>query len=208
MAELTWENGQLAIHGLSDGLVPSTANTTAASKPQSTWTGDTLESLVHQATSQTRDHNPTHITRPNITTSTSIVGSSSQVSHHHHHQQEVPNLPKRTRMSESRDFSCGSINNNSNNNICLKKYNCPSSGCASGSGATTINCRDSDTTMMTWASVESDPQSLIKNKKKTTTSTHNEDSAFHGGGLMVIYITNCFFGRVFYKLINNLSKEG
>lgn len=177
------------MHGLAAGLRPTT---TATAKPQPTWvrTGDTLESLVHQATCQSRDPNPihsdpTHITRPKTTPSTSMVGSSSQ-SLSHHHLQEVPNLPKRTRMSESKNFStCSSINNNKKN---MKGYNCPSStGCGSGSGATTTICRDSDTTRRTWASFESGPQSLKKNSTKTTTTTTYENSASHGG-LMVIYI--------------------
>lgn len=194
------------MHGLAAGLVPTT---TVTAKPQPTWvrTGDTLESLVHQATCQSRDpnpihSNPTHMTPPKTTSSTSMVGSSSLSLSHHLQQQEVP---KRTRMCEAKNFStCSSINNNNKN---MKGYNRPSSGCGSGSRATTI-CRDtSDTTMMTWATFESDPQSLKKKKKnKTTTTTTYEDSASHGG-LMVIYIihthTNCILGSVFYKLCQN-----
>ncbi|PPD83633.1 hypothetical protein GOBAR_DD19423 [Gossypium barbadense] len=52
VAELTWQNGQLAFHGLNRHLP------TASSKP--TWgiSGDTLESIVHQATClHTQNHN-------------------------------------------------------------------------------------------------------------------------------------------------------
>ncbi|KAF3437583.1 hypothetical protein FNV43_RR20339 [Rhamnella rubrinervis] len=176
VAELTWENGQVAMHELAAGLVPTA---TATAKPQPTWvrTGDTLESLVRQATFQSHypnaiHYNPTQMTRPKTTSSTSMVGSSSHLSHQH--QQEVPNLPKRTRICESKNFStCSSINNNTKS---MKGFNCRSTG----SGATTI-CRDSDATMLTWASFESDPHSLKKNRNKTTTTTAYEDSAYHGG---------------------------
>ncbi|PSR95785.1 Transcription factor like [Actinidia chinensis var. chinensis] len=57
VAELTWENGQLAMHGLG-GLPP-----TAPPKPKCGWAGDTLESIVHQATypkqTDNQDQNPT-----------------------------------------------------------------------------------------------------------------------------------------------------
>lgn len=68
--ELTWENGQLGLHGLG-GMVPA-PSTTAQPKQLQTWSNtnnnkpvDTLESIVHQATAN--NHLP-------------------QYNHHHHHQ--------------------------------------------------------------------------------------------------------------------------
>ncbi|KAK3009221.1 hypothetical protein RJ639_014758, partial [Escallonia herrerae] len=160
VAELTWENGQLAMHELG-GILP-----TAPTKP--TWgrTGDTLESIVHQATCHKQ--NPKFVQHDkSLGNRSSIVASSSgkwgEISSGH--VQVAPNITKkRMRPSEYSDQCGKTLGRN------VQEDRLDLSACASGSA--TI-CKDNDTTMMTWASFES-PQSL---KTKTT----DEDSACHDG---------------------------
>ena len=121
VAELTWENGQLAMHGLR-GLPP-----TAPPKPKCGWAGDTLESIVHQATypKQTHNHDPNPTNKWAETSGTAHVG---------------PAFEKKRVWSGSdqcgRNFGSGIVEREER------------SACAS---ATFCN-KECDATMMTWAS--------------------------------------------------------
>ncbi|KAK4568123.1 hypothetical protein RGQ29_003765 [Quercus rubra] len=160
VAELTWENGQLAMHRLR-GLIPTTPT-----KP--TWgrAGDTLESIVHQATCHKQisnvlqhDHAPAANIVPIDAVSTggtwADTESSGQV-------QVAPTMlmRKRTRSDSEQCHGrkiCSSMNEDS----------------ADHTSASATFCRDNDSTMMTWASFES-PRSL---KTRTT----EVDSSCRGG---------------------------
>ncbi|KAA8541003.1 hypothetical protein F0562_024859 [Nyssa sinensis] len=154
VAELTWQNGQLAMHG-GGGVLPSTAPT----KP--TWgrVGDTLESIVHQATChnqslkspQQQNQNPAN-----------VAPSGGKWPESSGHVQMALGLVKKRMRSDS--DQCG---RNLSSSI-MQEVADGRSACASGTAA-----RDKDTTMMTWPSFES-PPSL---KTKTT----DDDSASHGG---------------------------
>ncbi|KAK3226024.1 hypothetical protein Dsin_005886, partial [Dipteronia sinensis] len=108
--ELTWENGQLGLGG---------------TKP--TWgrSNDTLESIVHQATS---GHNTSNIHLPIM-------------------------LKKRSRPEEETKFE--------------HIRPADTGGCASAS--VTTFCRDSDTTIMTWASYEFSTKPLEEDDQECET---------------------------------------
>ncbi|KAF7806231.1 transcription factor UNE10-like isoform X3 [Senna tora] len=166
VAELTWENGQLAMHGLG-GLQPS-----AQTKP--TWgrAHDTLESIVQQATCQNQKSNFT-MPQQDHTTPTSIsstIAPSGRTIENSGQAQTVPILTRKRRLSDS--SYCGGRSFCSNNNI-LEECDPGSGGCASAS-ATFCRDKDNDTTMMTWASLESG-RSLKSSK------TLEEDSPSHCG---------------------------
>ncbi|KAG2679351.1 hypothetical protein I3760_11G047700 [Carya illinoinensis] len=169
VAELTWENGQLAMHGLG-GLLSSTSPT----KPG--WgkaDGDTLESIVQQATCNKQDY-----ATPDPPKTSSINGvassgkkwgpeSSSQV-------KELPvALTRKRTPSDSEQWDgrhvCGSTN--------VYEDIVDRSACASASDVSAVSaafCRNSDATMMTWASLES--------TRTLKTKTTDEDySSCHGG---------------------------
>ncbi|KAL8123600.1 transcription factor PIF7-like [Apium graveolens] len=159
-SELTWENGFLATHELG-GILP-----TAPIKANWGRRDDTLESIVHQATSQGQD------IRPETTV--------------HHHNTNVGNK-KRPVVVASSDGKWGENLSQVEmalgfprkrdwteySNQCERNYNSSNqelgepSACASASATF---CRGKDNTMMTWASFES-PQSP---KSKSA----YEDSAF------------------------------
>ncbi|KAJ0049414.1 hypothetical protein Pint_16186 [Pistacia integerrima] len=171
VAELIWQNGQQAMNGL--GGPPT--------KP--TWLGrssDTLESIVHQATTTTTSHNqnqnlnllPHHHDHHNNTPvkMTSMVATSAgKWPESPGKAAAVPRglLKKRPRVDSDQ---CGrnfvSVSMQEDQRV-LDRSGCPS--------ASVTFCRDNDTTMMTWPSYES-PRSLGF-KAKTT----DEDSASHGG---------------------------
>lgn len=177
VAELTWENGQLAMHGLS-GLLPI-----APTKP--TWgrsSHDTLESIVHQATCHNQNQNQNfnllqHEQVPVNKKSPIITAASSR-----------GNWPADTTTSRLPVAAAAAAllkkRARSDSDQCMKNYKSGSniqedraerSACASASATF---CKDNDTTMMTWASYES-PRSM---KTKTT----DEDSACHNGSVKVI----------------------
>ncbi|KAG5522767.1 hypothetical protein RHGRI_034795 [Rhododendron griersonianum] len=151
VAELTWQNGQLAMNGLSSGgLLP-----TGPTKPTWNRAGDTLESVVHQATWPNqnlypplpkRDHNPANVS--------SAVGSTIVKRAETLGRMHVG--PKRVR---SETDQCGGSFGSS-----IQEER---SACAAAASATF--CKENDATMVTWASFES-PRNL---KTKTT----DEDSA-------------------------------
>ncbi|KAL7192208.1 hypothetical protein ACSBR2_024119 [Camellia fascicularis] len=149
------------MHGLG-GLLP-----TAPTKP--TWgrTGDTLESIVHLATCDQQnlnllpphDHLHHHNPAPNRTTS-----SAKKCAETVGHMPMAPGfLKKRMRSEWGKKFTSG---------IQDDRSACASASASANASATIF--KDSGTTMMTWASFESPPQSL---KTKTT----DEDSACNGG---------------------------
>ncbi|XP_050220608.1 transcription factor PIF7 isoform X2 [Mercurialis annua] len=172
VAELTWENGQLAMHGLGGFLHPP------QTKP--TWgrTNETLESIVHQATipphnqnSKQSDNNYKYDLPPPLIPSTSTVASSDgkwaeTLSSGHH---VAPLLMKKRSRSHHQS-----------NQPCARSFNGSSTReerimeASAGGSASATFCRDSDTTMMTWPSFES-PLPSMKAK------TRDEDSTSHGG---------------------------
>ncbi|KAI4335936.1 hypothetical protein L6164_014530 [Bauhinia variegata] len=162
VAELTWENGQLAMHGLS-GLMP-----TAQAKPTWNRTSDTLESIIHQATRQYQkpkvdftgqDHPPTI-----ASTSTTIASSGGKRGESTNQVQTVPVMTRKRTRSDSK--YCSERNFSPIVNV-TEECEYPSV-CASASATF---CRDNDTTMMTWASLDSGRS--LENK------TLHEDSVCH-----------------------------
>ncbi|CDP17490.1 unnamed protein product [Coffea canephora] len=174
VAELTWENGQLAMHGLSN-ILPSPAPT----KSTCGRAGDhTLESIVHQATchhkhsrmmnsmqSQKHDDGDKKLSSK-INSTLEFSGTkwgerSGQV-------QMLPSTMKKRPRSETESDQCGRFFSSKIHDLGQER-----SACASASATL---CRDNnkDATMVTWASFES-PSSF---KTKNTT---DEDSASHGG---------------------------
>lgn len=166
------------MHGLG-GLLP-----TAPTKP--TWgrAGDTLESIVHQATCHNQNsssfihHAQNHLNNMKSTTvgSSAHVQSGNQVS-----------MKKRTRSDSAhcaRNFS-------TNVHEPDHHQRADRSACASASATF---CRDNDTTMITWPSSESPPPSL---KAKTA----DEDSACHGGS-----VNNTIFSYIFSHWVGDLVK--
>lgn len=158
-SELTWQNGYLATHELG-GILP-----TAPTK--STWgrRDDTLESIVHQATSHgqgiTTDKTVHHHINVANKKRPIIVASSDGKWGENLSQVEMAlGFPRKRDWTEY-------------SNQCERNYNSSNqelgepSACASASATF---CRGQDTTMMTWASLES-PQSP---KSKSA----YEDSAF------------------------------
>ncbi|XP_057473608.1 transcription factor PIF7-like [Actinidia eriantha] len=160
VAELTWENGQLAMHGLG-GLPP-----TAAPKPKWGWAGDTLESIVHQATNPQQtpkilvphhhDQNPTNMS----STAGSSAGKWTETSGTEPMGPWFANKRVRSESNQSGKFLGSGIVEREERSACA-------------SATATFCNKESDATRMTWASFES-PPSL---KTKTT----DEDSACHGG---------------------------
>ncbi|CAK9148013.1 unnamed protein product [Ilex paraguariensis] len=157
VAELTWENGKLAMHGHGGINIP-----TVPTKP--TWgaTGDTLESLINQATyhnhnlnSTRHDQNPTNI-------SSIVASSGGKRGKSSSHLQMDRGMVKKGRVGSESD-RCG---RNFSSSVAQEERG-DRSACASASANFV---REKDATLMTWASFESPPPSL---KTKTT----DEDSA-------------------------------
>lgn len=166
------------MHGFG-GLQP-----TAPTKPTWNQAGDTLESIVHQATFHNSNINSSLQRDQNRSSMVASSGGGNSI--------QVLDAPesirKRTRMESdqcARNYS-GSI----------QEERMDRSVCASASATF---CRDSEkTTMMTWASFES-PQSL---KTKTT----DEDSACHDGSVMHKSFVVKTFGHVLGNLVNEERK--
>ncbi|KAL5544563.1 hypothetical protein UlMin_008347 [Ulmus minor] len=164
--ELKWKNGQLSTNG-PGGLLPSTQT-----KPR--WvsrTGDTLESIVHQATCQIiQDPNVTTYQSQTPATISSIMASSGGKWSESSGQVPVPTGSMRKRIRSDSGYT-GGRNFSSGSSMQEEQYG-GAGPSACGSGSATF-CRENDTTMMTWASFDS-PQSL---KNKST----DEDSACQNG---------------------------
>jgi hypothetical protein len=151
IAELTWEKGQLAMHGIG-GVLSTTATPT---KP--TWgkAGETLESIVHQATTC---HNQTpNIIQHDHTPVPNIAASSGRQWPDRQSSGQVQGAPALVRKRTRADSEQCAYENNGDGSAC-------GSGTASGSF-----CRDNDTTMVTWASLES--------TRSLKTKTTDEDSS-------------------------------
>ncbi|KAL1814782.1 hypothetical protein ACET3Z_017356 [Daucus carota] len=158
-SELTWENGYLATHELG-GIFP-------AAPTKSNWgrRDDTLESIVHHATSHGQGITPDQAAQQHISVAHRekpvIVASSDGKWGENLSQVEMAlGFPRK------RDWTEYSNQCERNFNSCNQEGGEPGA-CASASATF---CRDKDNTMMTWASSES-PQTL---KSKSA----NEDSAF------------------------------
>lgn len=193
VTELTWENGQLAMHELG-GMFPAPTTTTTSSPPKATWAGgvgrvtDTLESIVHQATYCNNKQSPNllpasvphqHSGHQNIeNVGSSIVGSSGGkwAEKSGHIQTPVgpppppPVLMKKRTRSESEN--CAVRNTNDHDMSACASAN--AAFCKENSNNNNTNTNN-DTTMMTWASYES-PRSCTRTK-----TTTDEDSACHDG---------------------------
>uniref|UniRef100_A0A803P9Z4 Uncharacterized protein n=1 Tax=Cannabis sativa TaxID=3483 RepID=A0A803P9Z4_CANSA len=159
--ELTWENGHLAMHGL-DGLLPS-----GPTKPTWGTNCETLESIVHQATTSNNQVQDPYVTYhgqtpATITFETDATSSGKRVENAF---MAPPVMRKRNQSNSNNEGK-----NLSSNNCSIQEEQGGPSACAS---ASTTFCKESDTTLMTWASFES-PQSL---KNKST----DVDSACHDG---------------------------
>lgn len=193
VTELTWENGQLAMHELGS-MFPAPTTTTTSSPPKATWAGgvgrvtDTLESIVHQATYCNNKQSPNllpasvphqHSGHQNIeNVGSSIVGSSGGkwAEKSGHIQTPVgpppppPVLMKKRTRSESEN--CAVRNTNDHDMSACASAN--AAFCKENSNNNNTN-NNNDTTMMTWASYES-PRSCTRTK-----TTTDEDSACHDG---------------------------
>ncbi|KAJ8753277.1 hypothetical protein K2173_019676 [Erythroxylum novogranatense] len=154
VAELTWENGQLAMHGF--GGIPQSGLT----KPSWIRIGDTLESIVHQATFHQQDTNYQDVPQapPN-------VGSLVESSDGSGHLKMASLLMKKHAPPETNQyansFSCTSRNENMDRSACASTR------------APATSCMENDDATMTWASFES--------SRSLKTKTTEEDSACHGG---------------------------
>ncbi|KAK6925069.1 Myc-type, basic helix-loop-helix (bHLH) domain [Dillenia turbinata] len=146
VAELTWENGQLAMHGLG-GLLPS-------GPPKPTWphANDTLESIVHQATCQKPKNNFCHRDQNLATIDSITVSSAGKCAESSSRQQMNPQLMKKRLRSELESFG-------RNFSSSIQDERAERSACASASETFR---RDNDSTMMTWASYESPPSLKTK----------------------------------------------
>ncbi|KAL2461976.1 BHLH domain-containing protein [Abeliophyllum distichum] len=196
VAELTWKNGQLAMHDLG-AMVPS---------PVRVRTGDTLECIVDQAT---RDRPNVNVARCNeeeenlkslaapwggklpesssgdvqlkrkeANLSTLAASSGGKLRKNTGHKQIEQNETTLLISSMAASSSCHvnpaglakkKIRSESEQRYFEEDRGGEGSGCASASATF---CRDTDTTMMTWASFEP-PQSF------KSTRNEDEDSAFH-----------------------------
>lgn len=146
-------------------------SSTSSSPPKPTWggigqTGDTLESLVHQATyCTTQSPNPIPDSAQKIKKVGPFVASSSgKWTENSVPIQNAPPPPPPSGLAKKPSHSETDHSRLPNDH---------ESACASANAAF---CRDNnDTTMMTWASHES-PRSCTRTK-----TTTDEDSACHGG---------------------------
>ncbi|KAI6675653.1 hypothetical protein NL676_003559 [Syzygium grande] len=153
VAELTWENGQLAMHG--HGLL----------KPPPLGSSDTLESIVHQATCHKKNppSSSSHRMRPS-----SSAGGILDKSHPSLQCPVSTYLVKKRKLSDSEPVHA--VKKNSGNGVGGGTNREERSKCGSANAAI---CRDNDMTMMTWASFES-PASF------KTKATDEDDSASRG----------------------------
>lgn len=153
VAELTWENGQLAMHG--HGLL----------KPPPLGSSDTLESIVHQATCHKKNppSSSSHRMRPS-----SSAGGILDKSHPSLQCPVSTYLVKKRKLSDSEPVHA--VKKYSGNGVGGGTNREERSKCGSANAAI---CRDNDMTMMTWASFKS-PASF------KTKATDEDDSASRG----------------------------
>ncbi|KAL9259585.1 Transcription factor PIF7-like protein [Drosera capensis] len=155
-AELTWENGHLAMHELGTILPPT--------KP--TWgrPADTLESIVHQATYQKQNHLSTIMERDDDMENVgSVVASTGGKSVQQRYSTTL--AKKRTRSPADPNTLC-----NVRDDDLAEPSACASANAAPGGGT--------NTTLWTWTSLDS-PQSV-------KTKTMDEDSAIGGSVSLIL----------------------
>ncbi|KAF3622989.1 putative DNA annealing helicase and endonuclease ZRANB3-like [Capsicum annuum] len=160
VAELTWEKGQLEMHGLGGILSISQAKQTLGRA------GDTLESIVHQATHHGQNQDSLQNYDQNdqdLKFRMCSGGKWGESSQHMAPPRATVLAKKRMRPSES-DPQYGGAEDHGYTER---------SACASASATF---CRENDTTMVTWPSFDESSRSI---KSKTAC---DEDSACHGGG--------------------------
>ncbi|XP_060205011.1 transcription factor UNE10 isoform X1 [Lycium barbarum] len=161
VAELTWENGQLGMHGLG-GILSNISQT----KQTMGRAGDTLESIVHQATCHGKNQDLIQNYDQNYQ-DLKIGGMCSGGKWGESSQQMAPPratvLAKKRTRSESEPQYGGAEDH---------EY-AELSACASASATF---CRENDNTLVSWPSFYESSRSI---KSKTTC---DEDSACHGGG--------------------------
>ncbi|KAL9243264.1 hypothetical protein vseg_017172 [Gypsophila vaccaria] len=170
VTELTWENGQLAMHELG-GIFPPPPVSTSSSSPKPTWeddgggggVGDTLESIVHQATCCNK-HVPKLMPEPQQQANFgSVVASSGGKWAEKSGQIKTTCPPQPPGMVKKRTRSEVEHRGLTNDH---------ESACASANAA--FSRENNETTMMTW-SYES-PRSSTRTK-----TINDEDSACQGG---------------------------
>ncbi|XP_068653943.1 transcription factor PIF7-like [Aristolochia californica] len=154
LTELAWENGNLALHGLG-GLAQC-----GSTKHAWTRAGETLESVVHQATGCKRNSNSTYRSQDQANVYNSVGASSGGKwpanASHKGTQCKASPVEKFENQARVKKKQC------SRDDVLDDFTNCME----------TTSVRETDTTTMTWASFES-PNSL---KTKTT-----DDSTSLGG---------------------------
>ncbi|KAK9684526.1 hypothetical protein RND81_10G215900 [Saponaria officinalis] len=183
VTELTWENGQLAMHELG-GIFPPPDPTTA-SLPKPIWeggggggggggAGDTLESIVHQAAYCSKQiPNPMPAAQQQqqqeaVQNMEQHVGSvvascgAKWAENPRPVQKPGPQTPPGTvkKRSRSETERRGLANEHE-------------SACASGNAA--VSVENNDTTMMTWS------YDSPRSSTRTKTNNNDDDSACHGG---------------------------
>ncbi|CAI9111973.1 OLC1v1012329C1 [Oldenlandia corymbosa var. corymbosa] len=191
VTELTWENGQLSMHGLSNNnnMIPSPA----PNKTTSTWetpADHTLESIVHQATCHQNHNlliNMIQARKPEqpITTrdnTTGITGGDQKAAEQVQMLASSYNKMAKKRMrSETESDQCWRYLGSSSSNR-MYDLGAERSACASANATfcRNNNNNNKDTTMMTWgaSSFESDPPPSLKSTK----TSHDDDSAASHGG--------------------------
>lgn len=173
VAELTWENGQLAMHGLG-GLL-----STFPTKP-SRWgkvaNGDTLESIVQQATCNKQDYTLDDPPVNTFSINGRVTSSHKKRPASYGQVKELPAVAftRKRAHSDSEQWDnrdvCGSTHVNHEDIV-------DGSACASASDVSATFCKNSDATMMTWAN------SLESTRSLKTKTTDEDYSSCHGGSV-------------------------
>ncbi|XP_016464652.2 transcription factor UNE10 isoform X2 [Nicotiana tabacum] len=164
VAELTWENPQIGMQGVGGILSMSQTKPTILGRA-----GDTLESIVHQATYHGQNQTSIQNYGQNQNLKFGMcVGKWGESSQH----QMAP--PPSTRTGGATVLAKKRMRSESygGNLVGEDEYE-ERSACASASATF---CRENDTTMVTWPSFDESSRSI---KSKTTC---DEDSACHDGG--------------------------
>ncbi|KAL9266939.1 Transcription factor PIF7-like protein [Drosera capensis] len=158
VAELTWKNGQLAMHELG-GIFP-----TAPAKP--TWgrTADTLESIVHQATYRKKNQIGMERGNQNMEKVGSVVASTGGKWGEDSVRVQLPVGLEKKRTRPDADHCSRNSCCNFRDEELADRSACASANVALG--------RETDTTLVTWTSLDS-PTSV---KTKNT----DEDSGYGG----------------------------
>jgi hypothetical protein len=176
VAELTWENGQLAMHGI--GGLLSTTPTKATWGGGRAAAGDTLESIVHQATCHNQNQKPNIIFQHDHHQTPASRASSGgqwpdQSSGGQFQVAPASVVKKRTRTSDS---------DQCNGRRSIYENIADGSACGSASvSASGTFCRDTDTTMMT------PTRASFESTRSFKTKTTDEDSSCHRSGSRSVY---------------------